>query len=118
MFNYWTIKEAVRQSISKKFKIPVIINNADDKNTQFVTTIGTSLEAGDSGATGRGNRRNGLITPTKPMTMEAYYGKNDSTHIGRMYQDDAIKLANKYNKRVLLVNKIGGDIKQPIIYKW
>ena len=72
---------------------------------------------GDSGATGRGNRRNGLITPTKPMTLEAYYGKNPITHIGRTYQDLAIDMAKKKKKDILLLNKIGGDIKKPMIFE-
>lgn len=111
-------KEELRKEIAKAFKIPlknISINGADTADLKFITLTGTSLESGDAGMTGRGNRRNGLITPMKPMTLEAYYGKNDITHIGRTYQDKAQEIANKLKKKVLLVNTIGGNIDKPTI---
>jgi len=115
--DYFKIKSILEEKIKNKFNIDnVYINLADTNESQFITKTGTSLEMGDSGATGRGNRRNGLITPTKPMTLEAYSGKNLTTHIGRTYQDLAIKISKKRKKNVLLLNKIGGDVNKPIIY--
>lgn len=115
---YFDYKKKLEQKLQKKFKIKNLhINVGDTEEMQFITKTGTSLEMGDSGATGRGNRRNGLITPTKPMTLEAYYGKNPITHIGRTYQDLAIDLAKKKKKEILLLNKIGGDIKKPMIFE-
>jgi S-adenosylmethionine synthetase len=114
---YKAAKEKQKETIAKTFKIPlnkIHINTADTEETQFITLTGTSLEQGDAGMTGRGNRRNGLITPMKPMTLEAYYGKNDITHIGRIYQDKAQRIANREKKKVLLVNHIGGNINKPI----
>ena len=40
---------------------------------------------GDDGSVGRGNRCNGLITPNRPMSMEATSGKNPINHIGKIY---------------------------------
>ena len=115
---YFKYKKELEMKLQKRFKIKnLYINIGDTKETQFITKTGTSLEMGDSGATGRGNRRNGLITPTKPMTLEAYYGKNPITHIGRTYQDLAIDMAKKKKKEILLLNKIGGDIKKPMIFE-
>jgi S-adenosylmethionine synthetase len=115
---YFKYKSQLEEKLKKKFKIKNIqINIGDTKETQFLTKTGTSLEMGDSGATGRGNRRNGLITPTRPMTLEAYYGKNKITHIGRTYQDLALTMAKKKKKDILLLNKIGGDIKKPIVFE-
>lgn len=115
---YFKYKKQLEDKLKTKFKIKNIqINIGDTKDTQFLTKTGTSLEMGDSGATGRGNRRNGLITPTRPMTLEAYYGKNKITHIGRTYQDLAITMAKKKKKDILLLNKIGGDIKKPFIFE-
>ena len=116
--NYFKEKEMLENEIYKKFKKKVKINTADTSTNQFITKTGTSLEMGDSGATGRGNRRNGLITPQKPMTLEAYCGKNSLTHIGRIYQDKAISLARKENKNILLINKIGHDLKDFKVFKW
>jgi S-adenosylmethionine synthetase len=116
--DYFKHKEDLEKKLIKKYNISnIFINVGDTKESQFITKTGTSLEMGDSGATGRGNRRNGLITPTKPMTLEAYYGKNPITHVGRTYQDLAIKIAKKRKKNILLLNKIGGDVNKPMIYE-
>jgi S-adenosylmethionine synthetase len=34
---------------------------------------------------GRGNRVGGLITPCRPMTLEAAAGKNAAMHVGKSY---------------------------------
>jgi S-adenosylmethionine synthetase len=54
------------------------INTADDydSGSVYLTVTGTSAEQGDDGQVGRGNRVNGLITPYRPMTLEAAAGKN------------------------------------------
>lgn len=113
--DYDEAKEILVELIQKKFNISPKINCADTKDMFFNTVTGTSLEQGDAGMTGRGNRYNGIITPLRLMTLEAYYGKNDVTHIGRIYQKMAQVKANKLGKSVLLVNKIGASINKPII---
>jgi S-adenosylmethionine synthetase len=67
--------------------IEVVINSADDRSTEslYLTVTGTSAEAGDDGQVGRGNRVNGLITPGRPMSLEAAAGKNPLTHVGKIY---------------------------------
>jgi S-adenosylmethionine synthetase len=37
------------------------------------------------GRVGRGNRVCGLITPYRPMTLEAAAGKNPYNHVGKLY---------------------------------
>ena len=111
-------KLLLKKYLENKFNIDININMADNKFTCFNTITGTSLEQGDAGMTGRGNRYNGLITPMKPMTMEAYYGKNNITHIGRIYQERAFNIAQKEKCNVLMINNIGGNINKPTIIKW
>jgi S-adenosylmethionine synthetase len=55
-----------------------VVNAADDPSAGaiYLTVTGTSAEAGDDGQVGRGNRVNGLITPGRPMSLEAAAGKN------------------------------------------
>lgn len=67
--------------------VHAVINAADDvgKGRVFLTATGTSAEAGDDGEAGRGNRISGLITPYRPMTIEAVAGKNPLTHPGKLY---------------------------------
>jgi len=53
--------------------INVDVNTADDykRGVYYLTVTGLSMENGDDGSVGRGNRCNGLITPYRPMSMEA-----------------------------------------------
>jgi S-adenosylmethionine synthetase len=111
--NYDEIIKDVKFRLKYMYDLKININTGDTDTTRFNTLTGTSLEQGDAGMTGRGNRRNGLITPCKAMTMEAYCGKNDITHIGRTYQDKAQEIADKEQKEVLLVNHIGGKVDKP-----
>ncbi len=65
----------------------VRVNAADDPaaGSLYLTVTGTSAEAGDDGQVGRGNRVNGLITPGRPMSLEAAAGKNPVSHVGKIY---------------------------------
>ena len=101
------------------------INLADEIaiGSVFLTVTGTSAEAGDDGQTGRGNRANGLITPCRPMTLEASAGKNPVTHVGKLYNAAASRLAAAVVTEVsgiveaecYLVSHIGSPIDQPRI---
>ena len=73
----------------------VSVNAADDPSAEkiYLTVTGTSAEAGDDGQVGRGNRINGLITPCRPMSLEAAAGKNPVTHVGKIYNVLAGELA-------------------------
>ncbi|HWB10263.1 MAG TPA: methionine adenosyltransferase [Pirellulales bacterium] len=103
--------------------IDVSLNAADDAaaGNVFLTVTGTSAEAGDDGEVGRGNRANGLITPCRPMTMEATAGKNPVTHVGKLYNVAAAQIAHELVKQVpgvafaecYLVSAIGSPVNQP-----
>jgi len=80
------------------------------------------MENGDDGSVGRGNRVNGLITPYRPMSMEASAGKNPVTHVGKLYNILAFKIAEDIAKEaggdlrevhVRIVSQIGKPIDQP-----
>jgi S-adenosylmethionine synthetase len=101
------------------------VNTADDvaSGSIYLTVSGTSAEAGDDGQTGRGNRANGLITPYRPMTLEAMAGKNPITHVGKLYNAAALRLANAIVAEVpgitdaecYLVSQIGVPIDRPCV---
>ena len=100
----------------------VYVNCADAGENIYLTVTGCSLEMGDDGATGRGNRGNGLITPMRPMTMEAIAGKNPVSHVGKIYNVMAQKVAADIAEMegvaeayVTLVSKIGSPISQPLL---
>lgn len=99
------------------------VNVADDlaSGDVFLTVSGTSAEAGDDGETGRGNRVSGLITPYRPMTIEAAAGKNPVSHVGKLYNLAAMRIAAVLAAEVpgvadascILVSQIGRLIYDP-----
>jgi len=103
--------------------VRAIINPADDvaKGKVFLTVTGTSAEAGDDGEAGRGNRSSGLITPYRPMTIESVAGKNPVSHVGKLYNLAARRIATSITDHVpdvpgvecVLVSEIGRVISDP-----
>ncbi len=87
----------------------------------YLTVLGTSAENGDSGQVGRGNRVNGLITPCRPMSLEAAAGKNPVSHVGKIYNVLAFRIAQQVVDRVepvqsatvWLCSRIGYPIDRP-----
>ncbi|HIP17273.1 MAG TPA: methionine adenosyltransferase [Methanothermococcus okinawensis] len=125
---YQKVKDAVKKKIeelAKKitdYEVEVCINTADDENTLYLTVTGTSAEMGDDGSVGRGNRANGLITPFRPMSMEAASGKNPINHIGKIYNilsnliaRDVAKLSGVKECYVRILSQIGKPINEPKI---
>ncbi|NHN65390.1 methionine adenosyltransferase [Haloarcula sp. JP-Z28] len=103
--------------------VTVHVNTADDYDAEsiYLTTTGTSAEQGDDGSVGRGNRANGLITPNRPMSMEATSGKNPVNHIGKIYNllstEIAQSVANEVDGirqvQMRLLSQIGSPIDEP-----
>ncbi len=118
-----TINEYVNSIYPKN--VEVFLNTADNekgKNTSdfYLTISGTSAEMGDDGSVGRGNRVSGLITPGRPMSMEAAAGKNPYNHVGKLYNILAFKISKRIyeeaeaeNVIVKLLSQIGKPINQP-----
>ena len=99
------------------------INAADSLSSGgiYLTVTGTSAEAGDDGQVGRGNRVNGLITPCRPMSLEAAAGKNPVSHVGKIYNVLAKNIAETLvssmaeiaNAQCFMVSRIGAPVTQP-----
>ena len=104
-------------------EVEVFINTADNPSdgSVYITVTGTSAEQGDDGQVGRGNRVNGLITPYRPMSLEAAAGKNPVSHIGKIYNVVANIIAERVVKEVeeveeaycYIVSQIGKPINEP-----
>ncbi len=124
--HYLSVKEEVKRRIEDlaakitEYPVEVKVNAADkpDKGIIYLTVTGTSAESGDDGNTGRGNRVNGLITPCRPMSMEATAGKNPVSHVGKIYNVAAKIIANRIYEEVEGIRevyvKVLGRIGQPI----
>jgi len=103
--------------------VTAYVNTADDyeEGSIYLTTTGTSAEQGDDGSVGRGNRANGLITPDRPMSMEATSGKNPVNHIGKIYNLLSTEIAQSVAEEVdgirqlqlRLLSQIGRPIDHP-----
>lgn len=62
-----------------------IKNEKDDGRGRYLTVIGSALDYGEEGLSGRGNRCRGLISSMRPSTVESIYGKNPVYHVGKVY---------------------------------
>ncbi len=101
----------------------VAVNAADDPaaDSIYLTVTGTSAESGDDGQVGRGNRVNGLITPNRPMSLEAAAGKNPVSHVGKIYNVLARDICETLVAKTpdisaahcLMVSQIGSPITSP-----
>lgn len=128
--HYVSVVERLRERIldnAVKYtnrKVEVDINTGDDheKGIFYLTVTGCSMENGDDGSVGRGNRVSGLITPCRPMSMEAAAGKNPVTHVGKLYNILAYELAHRIAEEhqgrirevwIRIVSQIGRPIDEP-----
>ena len=104
--------------------VQIDVNTADDPELgrYYLTVTGLSMEAGDDGSVGRGNRANGLITPNRPMSLEATAGKNPVNHVGKIYNllshliaHDIVKEANGNVREVhvRILSQIGKPVDEP-----
>ncbi len=90
-----------------------------EKDELYLTYTGSSIESGDEGVVGRGNRVNGLITPLRPMNLEGACGKNPVYHVGKLYNIAAQRLASRLHEttqghaEVHLVSTTGQRLDQP-----
>jgi len=72
---------AAREACGGEVEVAVNAADGETADSVYLTVTGLSAEAGDDGQVGRGNRVNGLITPYRPMSLEAAAGKNPVSHL-------------------------------------
>jgi S-adenosylmethionine synthetase len=90
-----------------------------ERDELYLTHSGSSIESGDEGVVGRGNRVNGLITPLRPMNLEGANGKNPVYHVGKLYNVAARRIAQQLHDRfggyceVHLVSATGQPLQRP-----
>ena len=124
--DYYAKKARVAQlareaSGGAEFAVDVNAADGGTADSIYLTVTGTSAEAGDDGQVGRGNRSNGLITPYRPMSLEAVAGKNPVSHVGKLYNVVAgriaatavAQLAEVEEVHCCLVSQIGRPVHEP-----
>jgi len=107
--------------------LDIAVNAADQLSpgSVYLTVTGLSAEAGDDGQVGRGNRVNGLITPYRPMSLEAAAGKNPVAHVGKLYNVMASRVADAVVREAsqvreaycYLLSRIGSPIVEPQVFE-
>jgi len=106
----------------REVKVDINTGDSPEAGIYYLTVTGLSWENGDDGSVGRGNRVSGLITPYRPMSMEAAAGKNPVTHVGKLYNILSFDIAERLVKEhpgkvkevwVRIVSQIGKPIDEP-----
>jgi S-adenosylmethionine synthetase len=132
--DYFAAKARIRQlaleaarEVAGVGAVEVEVNTADGETLEsiYLTVTGTSAEGGDDGQVGRGNRVNGLITPYRPMSLEAAAGKNPVTHVGKLYNLMATRIAHAVVENApgvreaycYLLSQIGRPIDAPQVFE-
>ncbi|WP_020522423.1 methionine adenosyltransferase [Catelliglobosispora koreensis] len=93
--------ETLAASMLPERKVTLRLNARDmvDRDEIYLTLTGSSIESGDEGVVGRGNRACGMITPLRPMNLEGVNGKNPVYHVGKVYNIAARRIASALHTR-------------------
>jgi S-adenosylmethionine synthetase len=129
---YFARKEAIRSEMYRFLgergtfrRVALHFNTLDQEGRGlrgvYLSLLGTSAEDADSGQVGRGNRVNGLIPIGRPIGTEAAAGKNPMSHVGKIYNVLAHRIAREICQTVegvqeayvLLLSRIGDPVDQP-----
>lgn len=119
------LQSFVKQKAEPRLSAEVTLNALDRRGAgvegMYLSLLGTSAEAGDSGEVGRGNRVCGVISLRRPASAEAAAGKNPVAHVGKIYNVLAHVLAEQIHRNVKglrevtvwLTSQIGRPVSSP-----
>ncbi len=119
------LQSFVKQKAGPRLSAEVTLNALDRRGAgvegMYLSLLGTSAEAGDSGEVGRGNRVCGVISLRRPASAEAAAGKNPVAHVGKIYNVLAHLLAGQIHRNVKglrevtvwLTSQIGRPVSSP-----
>ena len=93
----------LKEKFSRLLNISLLINTSDQKiknnndngHNRYLTVIGSALDYGEEGISGRGNRCRGLISSMRTSSVESIYGKNPVYHVGKVYSFIANSMAQQ-----------------------
>jgi len=113
------VEKRLGEGASDRCTFRVNARDIEARDELYLTLSGSSLESGDEGVVGRGNRANGLITPLRPMNIEGVNGKNPVYHVGKLYNVAAVCIAQLLHERfsghhqVVMVSATGQELAYP-----
>lgn len=116
------LQKFLEEEFSNLLKVTLEINTQDQKikdenddgRGRYLTVIGSALDYGEEGISGRGNRCRGLISSMRPSTVESVYGKNPVYHVGKVYslitQTIAQQIGTHFNcEATIIITTRNGD---------
>ncbi|MFF2154423.1 methionine adenosyltransferase [Paenibacillus chitinolyticus] len=104
---------------SKDYCVDLNINTKDKGEKVYLAPWGTALSKGDCGVVGRGNKYNGIISVSRPSSVEAPAGKNANHFAGKLYSSVSHSIAHYVFEELGLENqttissKNGGVLSEP-----
>ncbi|MFE2534947.1 methionine adenosyltransferase [Streptomyces sp. NPDC059371] len=102
-----------------RVRVAVNTRDVDERPELYLTATGSSIESGDEGVVGRGNRANGVISMFRPWSAEGVSGKNPVYHVGKLYNLAAADASRRLHEQtgldcaVALVSQSGRDLTDP-----
>ncbi|WP_144502492.1 methionine adenosyltransferase [Bacillus thuringiensis] len=116
---YNCIEEFMYKQHIKSSNINLSINTKDKGDRVYLAPWGTALSKGDCGVVGRGNKYNGVISVSRPSSVEAPAGKNPNHFAGKIYTAIAQSISEiiygKLNleNQTTIISKNGGNLENP-----
>lgn len=117
------LEEYARQVTLDRFRVELHVNTLDrrkdDIRGRYLVCTGSSIDFGEEGVVGRGNRSRGVVSSLRPSSMEAICGKNPVYHVGKVYAYIADVLAQEIATRfnceceVVIVTRNGDPLRAP-----
>jgi S-adenosylmethionine synthetase len=97
-----TLVVSLFADLCPQYELRLSLNTSDTHEGRklYLTATGSSIESGDEGQVGRGNRMGGVISPARSFTMEGIAGKNPVYHVGKVYSAAAQDIAESISSRV------------------
>lgn len=112
--DYMVVKEVIYEVVKGIVEfyierlINIYVNIVDDlkEGIYYIIVIGISVEVGDDGFVGRGNRVNGFIIFNRYMSMEVVVGKNLVSYVGKIYNIFLMFIVNDIVEQVEGVEEV------------
>jgi S-adenosylmethionine synthetase len=104
MKKYWSLTKVLESELLDFYKqknfsdVKLNFNPQNISGIPYLSVTGSVADTGDVGVVGRGNRPNGLITPMRPMSIEAVCGKSPIDNTGKLYGVVANRIAKAVHK--------------------
>lgn len=123
LHNMVTLRSLIESVVNSNpdLRVRLTLNPGDNAKEEmlYVRLTGSCIESGDEGQVSRGNRLGGVISATRPYSIEGLSGKNPAYHAGKVYSAAAWDIAQSISKEqgvaseVFIVSQIDRSLVDP-----